>query len=381
MATGYAETVHFGSSDPQASLPADFTFTAGDQGAQFFFVTLKTAGTQSLAVSDTDNPAFASTLSGITVVPGMPTVWVVAGVPAATTAGTSFTFTLTAMDSYGNVANNDFDTIHFTSSDPQAALSPDYALTIAEAGKHTFNATLRTAGTQTITFTDAGVPIDTATESITVSPAAAASAQLTGFPTATTAGVAQTFTATLRDAFGNVASGYTGTVAFSSSDPLAALPANYTFTAADAGKHTFTAALKRAGTQSITVTDTAAPPLTATESGIVVSPAAVTQFAISGSTSVTQGVGFKVMVSAEDAFGNVNAGYRGSVHLSSTDATGGTQNFTFGNNDNGVHVFSYTFNALGLQTLTIADTSNTSILGTDIVDVLAKSGGGGGGGP
>ena len=239
---------------------------------------------------------------------------------------------------------------------------------------------MKTAGTQTLTFTDTAVPIQTATVSVAVSPAAAVSVQLAGFPTATTAGVAQAFTVTLRDAFGNVASGYTGTVAFSSSDLIAALPANYTFTAADAGVRTFTAALKRAGTQSLTVADTAAPTITSAEGGIVVSAAAVSQFAISGPSSVTQSVGFKITVSAEDAFGNVNAGYRGTVHLSSTDATGGTQNFTFSNNDNGVHVFSYTFNALGFQTLTIVDTSNSSILGTAIVDVLAKSGGGGGGG-
>jgi hypothetical protein len=88
---------------------------------------------------------------------------------------------------------------------------------------------------------------------------------------------------------------------------------------------------------------------------------------------VTQGVGFKVTVSAVDAFGNVNPGYRGKVHLSSTDPTGGTQDFTFSNNDNGVHIFSYTFNALALQTLSIVDTTNSAILGSILVDVLPKT--------
>jgi hypothetical protein len=157
------------------------------------------------------------------------------------------------------------------------------------------------------------------------------------------------------------------------------LPADYTFTAADRGIHNFTATLKTAGTQSISIADTAHPSVNSSVS-VSVAPGAVDHFAISGPTSVTQGVGFKVTVTAEDAFGNVVTGYRGAVHLSSTDATGGTQNFTFSANDAGVHVFSYTFNALGFQTLTIVDTTNSSILGTDIVDVLAKSGGGGGGG-
>jgi hypothetical protein len=68
----------------------------------------------------------------------------------------------------------------------------------------------------------------------------------------------------------------------------------------------------------------------------------------------------------------VNAGYRGSVHLSSTDSTGGTQNFTFSNNDNGVHIFSYTFNALGLQTITIVDTINSAIASSFTTNVLKK---------
>jgi hypothetical protein len=163
-------------------------------------------------------------------------------------------------------------------------------------------------------------------------------------------------------------------------DSIAGLPANYTFTAADAGSHTFSAALKRAGTQFIQAADTVTGNLVAVQGGITVTPAAVSHFLISGPAAVTQGVGFKVTVSAVDDFGNVNPGYRGAVHLSSTDATGGTQNFTFSNNDSGVHVFSYTFNALGPQTLTVTDTANSAIFGSIVVDVLTKSSGGGGGG-
>jgi hypothetical protein len=48
--------------------------------------------------------------------------------------------------------------------------------------------------------------------------------------------------------------------------------------------------------------------------------------------------------------------------------------------DNGVHIFSYTFNALGFQTITVTDTSNSAIFGSIVIDVLAQTGGGGGGG-
>ena len=183
--------------------------------------------------------------------------------------------------------------------------------------------------------------------------------------------MAQTYVLVALDQFGNVATGYTGTVHFASSDVQAGLPVDSTFTAADRGILNFTATLKTAGTQSVTVIDTAHPSVT-TSLSVSVAPGAVTHFIIIGPSSVTIGVGFKITVSAVDDFGNVNAGYRGAVHLSSTDATGGTQNFTFSNNDNGVHVFSYTFNVLGPQAITIMDTINSAISGSFITNVVNK---------
>jgi hypothetical protein len=230
---------------------------------------------------------------------------------------------------------------------------------------------LKTAGSQTITAADSFFFSPAGTATIAVTAAAAASFQVTGFP-ATTAGIAHTFTVTAKDAFDNVTTGYTGTVAFSSSDPIGSLPANYTFTAADAGVHTFTATVKRAGTQFLQATDILNGSLLGAENGIAVTAAAVTHFVFSGPSTVTQGVGFKVTVSAVDDFGNVNAGYRGSVRLSGNDPSVGPQGFTFSNNDNGVHTFSYTFNRLGLDTLTIVDLANSSIIGTDTLNVVPK---------
>jgi hypothetical protein len=250
-------------------------------------------------------------------------------------------------------------------------LPADYTFTAADAGHHTFTATLNTAGTQTLSVTDTVNPAFSSQAQISVVIVVPASFEMFEAPT-TTAGAAYSFTLLALDASGNVLSGYTGTVHFTSSDAQAVLPADYSFTAADGGFHTFTATLKTAGTQSISVVDTAHPSVT-TSLSVSVAPGAVTHFVISGPTTVTQGVGFKITVSAVDAYGNVNPGYRGAVHLSSTDSTGGTQNFTFSNNDNGVHIFSYTFNALGFQTITVTDMSNSAIVGTFLVDVLKKN--------
>ena len=68
----------------------------------------------------------------------------------------------------------------------------------------------------------------------------------------------------LSNAYGNVVTGYRGTIRFRSSDLSATLPRNYPFTAADQGVHTFTGlVLRKKGTRTITVTDTLDSTLTA----------------------------------------------------------------------------------------------------------------------
>jgi hypothetical protein len=75
-------------------------------------------------------------------------------------------------------------------------------------------------------------------------------------PTIASSGTPFSITARAEDIYGNTASGYTGTVSFSSSDPDAFLPTPYTFTSADLGAKTLGRVILRAtGTQTITVTD------------------------------------------------------------------------------------------------------------------------------
>jgi hypothetical protein len=72
------------------------------------------------------------------------------------------------------------------------------------------------------------------------------------------------------DAYGNVVTGYTGTVHFSSSDAHAVLPPDYTFTKSDAGKHIFHVTFKTTGTQWLKVADKAHSSLTGQQLGILV---------------------------------------------------------------------------------------------------------------
>src|SRR5439155_25216659 len=117
---------------------------------------------------------------------------------------------------------------------------------------HSLSATLKTAGTEPLTTTDTVTNTITGSQTgITVNGVTATSLIIAGFPSPTTAGVAGNFTVTAEDGSGKVATGYTGTIHFTSSDPQAVLPSDYTFTGADAGQHTFCATLKTAGSRCL----------------------------------------------------------------------------------------------------------------------------------
>src|SRR5262249_51905190 len=146
----------------------------------------------------------------------------------------------------------------------------NYTFTSADQGVHTFTVTLKTAGSQSMTVTDTSNSSETGSASVTVTPASASTIAVSGFPSATAVGISHSFTVTAKDAYGNVATGYTGTVHFTSSDPTAVLPADYTFVSGDNGTHTFSATLNTAGSQSITATDKSNSSITGTESGITV---------------------------------------------------------------------------------------------------------------
>jgi hypothetical protein len=59
--TSYNHKVHFVSTDHQASLPGDFTFSPTNGGMHTFMVTLGTAGSQIVRVSDVNEPAVTGT--------------------------------------------------------------------------------------------------------------------------------------------------------------------------------------------------------------------------------------------------------------------------------------------------------------------------------
>ncbi len=364
-ATGYTGTVHFSSTDPAATLPANTTLT---NGVGTFSVTLKTAGTRSVTATDTVTSSITGSQNAIVVNPGSAATLSVSGLPSPTVAGVAHTLTVTVKDAYGNTATGYTGTVHFSSTDPAATLPANTTLT---NGVGTFSVTLKTAGTRSVTATDTVTSSITGSQNaIVVNPGSAATLSVSGLPSPTVAGVAHTLTVTAKDAYGNTATGYTGTVHFSSTDPAAVLPANATLTN---GVGTFSVTLKTAGTRSVTATDTVTSSIAGSQNAIVVNPGSATTISVSGLASPrSQGAVGSVTLTARDAYGNTDPTYRGTVHFTSTDPKAVLPgDYAFTAADAGTHTFpnGVTLKTYSSQTVTATDKVTASITGSLTVSV------------
>jgi photosystem II stability/assembly factor-like uncharacterized protein len=249
----FVGTVHFTSSDPNAILPADYTFTVADAGQHTFTfgVTLQANGSQTVTAAGGGITGTATFL-----VFSQPGSFRVTPAIANVSAGSAFSVTISALDGSGNVLTGYDGTVHFSSSDGAATLPADYTFTAADRGTHTFKSgvTLHSAGPQSVSVTGDGV---TGTATINVVPLPSS---FLVEPAFTTVPSASPFPVTVSalDSNGNVLPTYTGTIHFTSSDGAATLPADFTFTTADAATHTFFffpgVTLQTQGDQTISVT-------------------------------------------------------------------------------------------------------------------------------
>ncbi|HEX6788597.1 MAG TPA: invasin domain 3-containing protein [Gaiellaceae bacterium] len=377
----YTGTVHFTGGGAGATLPSDYTFTGGDNGTHTFTngATLAAAGSRTITATDTNTGSITGTSGAIALAPaGASTLTVTA--PGSATAGTGFAVTVTALDAYGNTATGYSGTVHFTGGGAGATLPSDYAFAGSDNGTHTFNGvTLAAAGSRTITATDTVTgSINGTSGAIAVSPAGASTLTVTA-PASATAGTAFSVTVTAKDAYGNTATGYTGTVMFSGGGTGATLPSDYTFTGADNGTHTFTngATLTQAGSRSMNAIDTVTGSITGTSGAIAVSSSSATALTVTAPVNATAGTAFSVTVTATDVYGNTATGYTGTVAFSG-GGTGATlpSDYTFTGGDNGTHTFTNgaTLTAAGNRAITATDTSTGSITGTSGTIAVSSAG-------
>ena len=284
---------------------------------------METAGSQSITATDTVTNSITGSQSGITVNAAGVASFVVSGFPNPATAGTAGSVTVTAKDAYGNTATGYTGTVKITSSDGKAVLPANAGLS---SGTGSFYVTLETAGSQSITATDTETsPITGSQSGITVNAAGVASFVVSGFPNPATAGTAGSVTVTAKDAYGNTATGYTGTVKITSSDGKAVLPAN---AGLSSGTGSFPVTLETAGSQSITATDTVTNSITGSQSGITVNAAGASKLVFTAGTaqSLTAGVvsPTAIVVERQDAYGNPVATGTSEITVTlSTTSSGG----------------------------------------------------------
>ncbi len=322
------------------------TFTNGVatvSGSSNGVMTLYKAAAQSIGVTD---GTYTATALVVTPTPGSAVSFSVTN-PGAETAGTAYSQTITALDTYGNTATSYTGSKSLVFSG--ASNSPNNtAPTVGGTAFGSATSVTFTNGvaTPSVTLTNAQPTAITATQgsitgtstSITVNPGTAASLNLAATTSTPTAGSGDNLTITALDSDGNTATSYTGshslTFAGASASPSGSNPTvtNSSGTATNFGTATaltFTngvatvsgtsngvMTIYKAGSASITASATSPTLASNTLSVTVSAGASATALSISGATTTpVAGAGDNLTITAVDQYGNTAPSYTGSHNL------------------------------------------------------------------
>jgi hypothetical protein len=173
----------------------------------------------------------------------------------------------------------------------------------------------------------------------------------------------------------NMNSVRTGTVHFSSSDPLAILPKDYTFTPEGNGGHTLPITFRTPGSQTVTISDTAGKLLPGSTS-VWVFKSADLQFDVEVPKSLEAGKPFGVTVNIKDRFNGWTSGYAGTIRFQCTDpAAKLPANYTF-NRVEQLHTFTSAviLPTPGEWTITAIDTAIPTLTASVTVTVRPAQG-------
>ena len=315
-AVDFVGALQLTSTDRSAAEPT-LLFGAADGGSISTTLVLGSVGVQYITVADA-NGKLTSTSQGI-LVSAAPASQLRVQLPGVALVGQALRGQVTVTDAYGNSAG-DFDgPVVLQSSDPSATLPTNLMMT--EGHLSLSNVMFTTSGNQSLTVRDANQRLQAGISMVAVQAGSAVQMQMQ-CPSSNVAGADESVVVSLRDAYGNLAAGYTGTVQFTSSDVAGVYPHARVFTSGDGGSYTFAAALNwhTAGSQSLYVEDITNGSLNASCSGINVAAGAAQSLFLSGPATAMAGSNITLSLAAQDAFGNL-ASAVGSAILSSSDLT------------------------------------------------------------
>ena len=367
-------TVSFFSSDPNATLPPNYAFTAADTSGHIFTdITFTHIGTQSITVTNVTTGAVVAILI-YNVQPGHAQKFSVVPAPTGSFANQPVTLTITALDAYGNVATSYTGEVKIVSSDPLATLPNFVDFLAAQAG--TVNlvgaCVLRTAGVQTVTVDDTVAQIG-GNATIAVQPLMTHVLKVIA-PESIGVGAAVSIRISAEDAYGNVTPDFSGTLAFSSSDANAVLPSNDAFAETNQGVVTVPGFIfKTAGVQTITVTVLGDPSVSG-QSSLAVQVGDLAALQLASPATTPAGEAFTLSVKAVDTFGNPVTTFVDTVRISCSDTNASipVQTYTFTGQNAGVGVFSgVVLKTASAQTISVVDANRPSLLASQQIIVTA----------
>ena len=229
----YNGGIRFSTQDPLALIPQDSTLVngAGSFGSTFF-----TAGNFQLTVRDINTPSITGSMN-VNVVASTPSQLVIdVNVPGLTiVAGTSFSYQIRVLDSYGNPASYT-GAITVSSADVKPTSTPTTIFNPVNQSVINGNWTFSTAGTQKLTVTSPA--FSTVYSSPVVVNATSPFAIAGDFPTAVSSELVVPFYVRIVDQYGNPTPLFTSQITTTSTGQ-GFITQSYTFSANDYGQHTF----------------------------------------------------------------------------------------------------------------------------------------------
>lgn len=337
----YSGSASISCTDTAATFPATVKLVGG---RAFVPVTFRTAGSQTLTVTDSTDES-RSAAATTTVAASLVAARLTVLMPSQTRAGAPTMVTALAVDASGRPVPTFTGTATVTSSDPAAAL-PLVEVSFTN-GRAIFQATFATVGTQTVTVATLSDPKVSGTATTTVAAQPTLASFVVVMPPRVLAGTPVSAAVVAMDASRRPIWGYEGTATVTSSDAVAILPVSVTF---KNGRAVVQVTFATLGDQSVSVRGGAAGDIVGTATAAVVAAPVPSSFTVKLPRIVLAGVPVTVALAAVDAGGRPAWGYSGTISLASSDAAAvlpATVTFV-----NGRAYARVTFKTLGEQSIT-----------------------------